>query len=79
MPKHYSNQELVKRCLVDVVECIHPEKETDYSSIALSRVSMHRRQCNIPQQLKLPLQEKVNKEENLFALTVHESTTWRNC
>ena len=38
--KPYSDGELVKRYLIDVVKCIHPGKEADYSSIALSRVTM---------------------------------------
>ena len=33
--KPYSDGELVKRCLIDVVKCIHSGKEADYSSIAL--------------------------------------------
>ena len=27
--KPYSNGELVKRCLIDIVKCIHPRKEAD--------------------------------------------------
>ena len=49
--KPYSDDEHVKRCLIDFVKCIHPRKEADYSSIALSRVTMHRRQDDIAQQL----------------------------
>ena len=29
--KPYSDGELVKRCLIDVVKCIFPGKKTDYS------------------------------------------------
>ena len=49
----YSDGELVKQCLIDVVKYIHPGKETDYSSIAHSRVTMQRRQDDIAQQRKL--------------------------
>ena len=42
-----SDGELVKRCLIDVVKCIHSGKEADYSSIALSRDAMQRRQDDI--------------------------------
>ena len=70
--KPYSDGELVKRCLMDVVECIHSGKETDYSSIALSRVTMQRRQDDIAQQLKLSLQAKMNKKESLLSLAVDE-------
>ena len=66
--------ELVKRCFVDVVKCIHTGKEADYSSIALSRVTMQRRQDDIAQQFKLSLQAKINKKESLFLLAVDEST-----
>ena len=45
--KPYSDGELVKRCLIDVVKCIYSGKEADYSSIALSRVTMQRRQDDI--------------------------------
>ena len=62
--KRYSDGELVKRCLIDVVKCIHFGKETDYSSIALSRVSVQCRQDDIAQQLKLSLQAKINKKES---------------
>ena len=48
--KPYSDGELVKRCLIDVVKCIYCRKEADYSSIALSRVTMQRRQNDIAQQ-----------------------------
>ena len=72
--KPYSDDELVKRCLIDFVKCIHPGKKADYSSIALSRVTMQRRQDDIAQQLKLSLQAKINKKENIFSLAVDEST-----
>ena len=71
--KPYSDGELVKRFLIDV-KCIHYGKEADYSSIALSRVTMQRRQDDIAQQLKLSLQAKINKKESLFSLAVDEST-----
>ena len=70
--KPYSDGELVKRCLIDVVKCIHSGKEADYS-IALSRVAMQRRQDDIAQQLKLSLQAKINKKESLFSLAVDKS------
>ena len=72
--KPYSDGELVKRYLIDVVKCIHSGEEADYSSIALSRVTMQRRQDDIAQQLKLSLQAKINKKESLFSLAVDEST-----
>ena len=72
--KPYSDGELVKRCLIDVVKCIHSGKEADYSSIAFSRVTMQRRQDDIAQQLKLSLQAKINKKESLFSFAVDEST-----
>ena len=72
--KPYSDGKLLKRCLIDVVKCIHPGKEADYSSFALSRVAMQRRQDDIAQQLKLSLQAKINKKESLFSLAVDEST-----
>ena len=40
--KPYSDGELVKRCLIEVVKCIHPGKEADYSSLALSRNTIQR-------------------------------------
>ena len=70
--KPYSDGELVKRCLIDVVKCIHPGKEADYSSIALSHVTMQRCQGDIDQQLQLFLQGKINKKESLFSLAVDE-------
>ena len=33
--KPYSDGELMKRCFIDIVKCIHLGKEADYSSIAL--------------------------------------------
>ena len=72
--KPYSDGEPVKRCLMDVVECIHSGKKADYSSIALSRVTMQRRQDDIAQQLKLSLQAKKNKKKSLFSLAVDELT-----
>ena len=72
--KPYFDGKLVKRCLTDIVKCFHPGKEADYSSIALSRVTMQRRQDNIAQQLKLSLQAKINKKKSLFSLAVDEST-----
>ena len=72
--KPYSDGELVKRCLINVVKCIHSGKEADYSSIALSRVTTQRRQGDIAQLLKLSLQAKINKKESLLSLAVDEST-----
>ena len=72
--KPYSDGELVKRCLIDVVKCIHYGKEADYFSIALSRVTMQRWQDDIAQQSKLSLQAKINKKESLFPLAVDEAT-----
>ena len=72
--KPYSDGELVKRCLIDVVKCIHPGKEADYSSLALSRNTIQRRQDDIAKQLSLSLQTIVNKEASLLSLAVDEST-----
>ena len=72
--KPYSDGELHKRCLVDVVRCIHPGKEADYSPIALSRRAILRRQDNIAKQLTISLQTKVNEEATLFSLAIDEST-----
>ena len=72
--KPYSDGELVKRSLLDVLKCIHLGKKTDYSSIALSRYTIQRRQNDIAKQLTFFLQTKVNKEASLFSLTVDEST-----
>ena len=72
--KPYFDGELVKRSLIDVVKCIHSGEEADYSSIALSGVTMQRRQDDIAQQLKLSPQAKINKKESLFSLAVDEST-----
>ena len=72
--KPYSDGELVKRCLIDVVKYIHSGKEADYFSIALSRVTMQRRQDDIAEQLKLSLQAKISKKESLFSLAADEST-----
>ena len=72
--KPYSDGEHVKQCLIDIVNCNHSGKEADYSSIALSRVTMQRRQDDIAHQLKLSLQAKINKRESLFSLAVDKST-----
>ena len=72
--KPYSDGELVKRCLMGIVKCIHSGKEADYSSIALSRVIMQRRQDDFAQQLKFSLRAKINKKESLFSLAFDEST-----
>ena len=69
----YSDGELLKRCLINVVKCIHSGKEAEYSSFALSRVTMQRRD-DIAQQVKFSLQAKINKKESLFSLAVDEST-----
>ena len=72
--KSYFDGELVQLCLIDVIKCIHSGKEADYSSIALSRVTMQYRQDDIAQHLKLSLQTKINKKESLFSLAVDEPT-----
>ena len=51
--KPYFDGELVKRCLIDVVKCIHPGKKADYLSLALSRYTIQRWQDNIAKQLSL--------------------------
>ena len=65
--KPYSDGELVKRCLINVVKCIHFGKKADYSSIALSRVTMQRRQDDMAQQLKLSSSK--DKQERKFIFT----------
>ena len=79
--KPYCDSELVKQCLIDVAKCIHPGKEADYSSITRSRVTMQRRQDDIPQQLKLSLQAKTNKKVYFHLLLMNQqiSMTPRNC
>ena len=72
--KPYSEGELVKGCLIVVVKCNYSGKEADYFSIALSRVTMQRRQDDIAQQINLSLQAKINKKDGLFSLVVDEST-----
>ena len=57
-----------------MVKCIHPGKETDNSSIALSHYTIQCCQNDIAKQLTLFLQTKVNKEARLFSLSVNEST-----
>ena len=76
--KSCSDGELVEPCLTDVAKCIHSGKEADYSLIALSCVTVQRRQDDIAQQLKLSLQAKINKKESLFSLAVDESTDINN-
>ena len=49
-------------------------RKLDYSSIALSRYTIQRRQNDTAKQLTLSLQIKINKEASLFSLTVDEST-----
>ena len=63
---------------MDVIKCIHPGQETDYSSIPLSRVSTQRQVCDIAQQLKLSLQAKFDEEKSLFALAIDESMDINN-
>ena len=64
--KPYSDGELVKRCLIDVVKCIHPGKEADYSSLALSRNTIQRRQDDIAKQLSFSLQTNLTKKQVYF-------------
>lgn len=72
--KPYSDEELVKGCILDVAKCIHLGKEADYSLIPLLGDTVQCRQYDIAQQLKFSLQEKVNKKESLLLLAVDEST-----
>ena len=77
--KSYSDGEIVKRCLIDVVKCIHSGKKADYSSIALSRVTMQRRQYDIAQQVKLSLQAKTNKKVYLHLLLMNQQISTTPC
>ena len=72
--KPSSNGDLVKQCLIDVVKCIHSDKKADYSSLALSCITIQRQQNDIAKQLSLSMQTKVNKETSLFSLAVDKST-----
>ena len=72
--KPYSDGELVKRCLINLVEGIYRGEETDYSLIAFSRYTIQCRQNDIAKQLNLSLQTKIHKEASLFSLIVDEST-----
>ena len=48
--------------------------KADYSSLALSRYTIQRRQDDIAKLLSLSLQTKVNKEASLLSLAVDKST-----
>lgn len=71
--KSYSDGELVKKCLVEAVKCIHPDEEIDFAAIPLSRDTIQRRQCTIAKQLKQSLMTKVSSSKTLFSLAVDES------
>ena len=45
--KSYSDGELVKQCIMEIVKCIHPDKESHFVAIQLSRDTSQRRQCTI--------------------------------
>ena len=71
--KPYSDGELVKKCLVETVKCIHPGKESDYATLPLSRDTVQRRQCAVAEQLKQSLEKKAFSLKTLFSLAVDES------
>ena len=50
--KPYLDDALVKQCLVETVKCIHPDKESNFDVIPLSRDTVQRRQCTIAEQQK---------------------------
>ena len=72
--KPFSDGELVKKIILDVVKCVHPKQEGDYSAISLSRHTIQRRQQEIARGMSSSLQKKVKQESSLFSLVVDEST-----
>ena len=45
--KPFFDGELAKKIILDVVKCVHPKQEGDYSAISLSRHTIQRRQQEI--------------------------------
>ena len=73
--KPFFDGELVKKIILDVVKCVHPKQEGDYSAISLSRHLIQRRQQEIARDMSSSLQKKVKQELSLFSLAVNESIT----
>ena len=71
--KPHSHDENVKQCLVETVKCIHPDKESDFVAIPLSRDAVQRRQCTIAEQQKQSLRTNVRNSKAQFLLDVGES------
>ena len=66
--KPYFDGKLVKRCLIYVVKCIYPGKETEYLSIALSHYTIQHCQNDIAKQLAFFCRQKLTKKQVYFYL-----------
>uniref|UniRef100_A0A6P7F1W9 General transcription factor II-I repeat domain-containing protein 2A-like n=1 Tax=Diabrotica virgifera virgifera TaxID=50390 RepID=A0A6P7F1W9_DIAVI len=72
--KPFSDVEMIKDCIVEVVKCLHPEKVDKYKQLPLSRGTITERQHELATNIKQQFC-KIIKEENIyFSIALDEST-----
>uniref|UniRef100_A0A6P7GT91 Uncharacterized protein LOC114341958 n=1 Tax=Diabrotica virgifera virgifera TaxID=50390 RepID=A0A6P7GT91_DIAVI len=72
--KPFSDVEMIKECIVEVVKCLHPEKVDKYKQLPLSRGTITERQHELATNIKQQFC-KIIKEENIyFSRALDEST-----
>ncbi|UYV81530.1 EPM2AIP1 [Cordylochernes scorpioides] len=74
--KPFSDVEMIKECIVEVVKCLHPEKVDKYKQLPLSRRTITERQHELATNIKQQFcNTKIIKEENIyFSIALDEST-----
>lgn len=72
--KPFSDAELMKECILEVVGCIDPDRVNKYKEVPLSRRTntdrQHELACNVTEQLKNIIQ----KENIYYSVALDEST-----
>ena len=71
--KPYSDVELFKTCLLEVVQCLEPSQIQKYKELPLSRRTIVRRQEELAVDIRRQLDEVCKQPDVLFSMALDES------
>ena len=72
--KPFSDAELIKECVIEVVRCLDPDKVNKYKDIPLSRRTNTDRQHELAQNVTDQLKNIIQKDTTYYSIALDEST-----
>ena len=64
--KPFSDVDIIKESIIEVVSCIHPENISKYKELPLSRTTITSRQHELASNLKQQLNSTINQSINIL-------------